>query len=118
MRKKPKAVRKSYAFWGAVLLTMLLSSIWLLSLSVRFQDLGNEAVDEDTQSGAYSQFFDEARGNFLEVFNQFETEDEAPEVATSSSRVESEVAATSSQTVETGGNRRQVLIATSSAEVR
>ena len=91
LRKKPKSLRNQYAFWGALLLTLVIGAVWVVALSVRF---GSEPVvptEIKENSGAFSQFYKEATANLSEIFSTIKnppTDSEATtETASSSENV-------------------------------
>ncbi|OGG41630.1 hypothetical protein A2837_00590 [Candidatus Kaiserbacteria bacterium RIFCSPHIGHO2_01_FULL_46_22] len=66
LRKKPKAVRNLYAFWGAVILTGLIALVWTLSLYAKFNKIDTPSFKEaNDTTGAFSQFIEKTKQKFL-----------------------------------------------------
>ena len=73
IRKNPKQVRQQVAFWYAIGLTSVVAFIWVISLQYR---LDSAVIDENAvekQTGAFSQFLNEARENFANAFSALGT---------------------------------------------
>ena len=51
MRAKPRHVKHQYAFGGALLITLVIASFWVLSLPARFSTLTNTTGDVSATSG-------------------------------------------------------------------
>lgn len=117
LRQKPKSVRAQYAFWGAFSLTAIIAAVWLVSLSVRFDDMA--AVPEETKenAGAFSQFYKEATENLSNVFSTLKNPPADGETATTSTATATttENAAASTEKKEEKMPGRPVQIVTSSS---
>ena len=114
LRQKPKSVRNQYAFWGALFLTFAIGAVWVVALSVRF---GGEPVvpnEIKENSGAFSQFYDEATANLSEIFSTIKNPptDAETAVETASS---SEDASTSTVEAEEKSSGKAIQIVTSSS---
>tara|TARA_B100000745_G_scaffold75304_2_gene45542 strand:+ start:614 stop:1012 length:399 start_codon:yes stop_codon:yes gene_type:complete len=58
LRNKPNHVKERYAFWGALLLTGIITFVWLLSFS---GSQSKEVVEEDETRSAISHYLREFR---------------------------------------------------------
>jgi len=69
-RKKPKAVRDQYAFFGALVLTGIIVVGWSFSLPARLESLTQQSEDDtqDSQS-AFGQFFKNAKEQAAAAFD-------------------------------------------------
>ncbi|MCB9818645.1 hypothetical protein H6788_00480 [Candidatus Nomurabacteria bacterium] len=120
LRKKSPSIKEAYAFWGALLLTVLIGAIWLIVLSVNLSQ--NEAFAEleegKERAGAFAQFFGQIKDNVSNTWqeNKEVLNNLSAETATKNSEGdeenESTATATSTPTVSTTGST--ILIATSS----
>jgi hypothetical protein len=123
VRQKPKPIRDQYAFWTAILFTVLVGGVWGFGLSGSV-NTDVSSVQQPDSAGVFSSFFDEIGGKLSEVTDSIsaisEPEESSPVVATSSVRSTSSqpldmnaIFATSTPVAEPG--ERSVRIATTSA---
>ena len=65
LRKKSPSIKEAYAFWGALLLTVLIGAIWLIVLSVNLSQNETFAELEEgkERAGAFAQFFGQIKEN-------------------------------------------------------
>ena len=85
LRRKPREVRRLYAFWGAAGITTLIASVWLVAMVAKISSLEDLPVNNTEQTaGAISQFMSKARERFGAGENK-EPEEERDVVATSTS---------------------------------
>lgn len=80
-RKKPKAVRDQYAFFGALTVTGLIALVWFVSLPSHFADVEVAGEDERQAVGAFSRFLSDAKSNIAAVFSTV-PENEQPATST------------------------------------
>lgn len=81
-RKKPKEVKNQYAFFGAVGVTFVIAFFWSISLPSHFANFGNDVENyENETSGAFSQFFEEAKNNFATIFQATKEAEKTGEVS-------------------------------------
>ena len=94
VRRKPKPIRDQYAFWTAILFTVLIGGVWGFGLSGRVDT--NVSSAQPTESvGVFSSFFDEIGGKLSEVTDSISTLSESEE--SNSNLATSSVRSTSSQ---------------------
>lgn len=129
-RKKPKVVRQQYAFWGAVGITGVIATFWLMSLPAHFAQLsGGQSEEFEKQRGAFGKFWDDAKGTVAAVM---EARKNVDDVATTTTPIQEEqevntqvvMPELSPETIEAARERlnalmnpppRQILIATTSS---
>ncbi len=87
LREKPKAVRQFYAFWGAVGITSVIASVWLVALVVKVSYVAPEITEgTENTAGAFSQFFDKIKGEETEaLWNKVRGQNPDGEAVTSTS---------------------------------
>ena len=115
VRTKPKAVRNQYAFFGAAIITLCIVLVWAVSLPARFASF--DAEEKET-TGAFSQFFNDAKSNLGVVFQAVQ-EPEDTTVATATEEVSNVVIPDlSEETIEevNAPEPREILIGTTSRE--
>lgn len=62
LRKKPRAVRTLYAFWGALGITAVISFFWVVSLIIRLDSVDTKKIEEVGEAtGAFSQFLEKSK---------------------------------------------------------
>ena len=130
LRKKSKSTKEAYAFWGAAILTGLVGIIWVVSLPVRFSEVGSVANVEAAVAteGALSQFFSKMKENISntwqqnkEAIEELSGEEEAPpaqpEVVIGSSTATSSLQ-TAPPIIIATTSKRSIIIATTSEQTR
>ena len=75
LRQKPKSVKERWAFWSAFILTLMIASVWLLSLSFQFRSAQNVVANAETEninsSGAFSRSFSDVKANISSAWSAF-----------------------------------------------
>lgn len=124
LRKKPKYLRRNYAFWGASIITLFIIVIWSIALLVSFEK--TDAISSNEQGekvqGAFSNFL----VDFMERVNSVwqneknltkpgsnTSSNEDSRVHSSSTKVENTTEQSTFQASTT--NSRHIKIATSSS---
>lgn len=119
LRKKPRAVKKLYAFWSAAGVTGIIASVWLLAIVVKFSDevlLPTENVAES--AGAFSQFFEKTREEAAEIFKSGQSDEfDGEEAFATSSASTGTTTSADGQAVSTSSGRTVQIGTTSSSEI-
>jgi len=119
LRKKPKAIRNLYAFWGAVILTGIIALVWVLSLFAKFDKIETPSFKETNETtGAFSQFIEKTKQRFLN--DESEADQSSVFEETAATTTSSETASSTESTVTTQfqistTTEQKVQIGTSSA---
>lgn len=131
LRRKPKDVRNSYAFFGAATITAIIALIWLISVHTRLTNSGEVISVDDKTQGVFSEFFGQVKSNAANTLDGFKNGYESVTEEPASDPVRQEIAPTkpideqvstepteafgwSTNPTETVDQRRVIIIATSS----
>jgi hypothetical protein len=69
LRARPLAYRRKVAFWSAVGITALITLIWIISLSIRFD--GINETSEPQPPGPLETFLDQVRNGASSIKDAF-----------------------------------------------
>ncbi len=67
LRQKPRNVRNRYALVGAVLVTSLVTSIWVISMPARFSELSNTSATNTKVPGGFVRAMSDIKGQFANI---------------------------------------------------
>lgn len=122
LRKKPKAVRDRYAFFGALILTVSISSIWFISLSVDVPEKDDvvKPIKDNEALSVWKNFTDKLGSSFaklgeLTATSSTELEEEGPATSSvSDSAIDSVIKDSFRDLEEKHNQQKTIQIATSS----
>lgn len=64
IRTKPKSVRDQYAFVAAVVFTVVLTGVWILSLPSRFSVITTEVATVNTKTAPFARLISQVKDQF------------------------------------------------------